>query len=222
MSNLTLTAKDEHQFQAYELLPSHPSNIGVVVLQEIFGVNKHIRSVCQRMADEGFHVVAPSMFDRFDPGYESGYSAEEVEIAKTKVGNLNWDKALLDIEASVAHLKKSNAKVATMGFCLGGSLSFLGATRRLADAAVCYYGGRIPEFTEWDLLVPTMCHFGEHDKAIPMKGVNSVQQRYPDLPLHIYNAGHGFNCDLRADYEPESAALAWQRSVDFIQKHCSE
>ncbi len=213
---LHLTAADGHTLTAYEAAPDQPRG-GIVVLQEIFGVNHHIRSVCDRLAQRGYHAIAPSLFDRQAPGFESGYSEQEIAQARSFLRAIDWDAMLLDLEASAIRLKERVAGVAALGFCLGGSLAYLAATRGAVDAAVCYYGGQIAGFSDLAPKVPTLLHFGRTDHTIPLADVAMIAKKQPQLALHLYDAGHGFNCDERAGFEPQSAHAAWSRSLDFLE-----
>lgn len=211
-----LTASDQHRFAAYVAEPQHAPRGVVVVLQEIFGVNSHIRSVCDRLAQAGFIAAAPALFDRLQPGYEAGYAPEDVTRGRELLANFSFDTAVLDITATVDHFK-TRGPVSVIGFCLGGSLAYKVATRTTDLAcAVGYYGGRIPEMADDTPLCPTILHFGEQDAGIPLEKVDIVRSKQPKLPVYTYPAGHGFNCDLRNSYEPASAKLAWERTMALI------
>lgn len=214
---LRLTASDGHELGAYRADPAGKPRGGVIILQEIFGVNSHIRSMCDRLAAEGYVAIAPALFDRFVRDFESGYSPEEIEVARQYLGNLDWELLLLDTRAAFDAIKGEAGPVSATGFCLGGSLSFLAATR-FGDlaASVGYYGGAIVRFADAKPLCPTLLHFGEQDYTIAMSDVETVRAKRPDVELHVYPAGHGFSCDERGSFAPESAALAWRRSLDFI------
>ncbi|MEX0623347.1 dienelactone hydrolase family protein [Saccharospirillum sp.] len=211
-----LTASDQHHFRAYVVEPKHTPRSVVIVLQEIFGVNPHIRSVCDRLAEAGFIAAAPALFDRLQPGYEAGYAPEDVVRGRELLANFSVDAALLDITATIDHFK-TRGTVSVIGFCLGGSLAYKIATRNTDLAcAVSYYGGRIPEFADESPLCPTILHFGEQDASIPMENVDTVRSKQPKLPVYTYAAGHGFNCDIRDSYEPVSAKVAWERTMALI------
>lgn len=214
-----LTASDGHEFGAYRADPAGTPRGGVVVLQEIFGVNSHIRAMCDRIAAEGYIAIAPALFDRFVRDFESGYAAEDIEVARQYLVSLDWEALLRDTRAAIDAIAPEAGPVSLVGYCLGGSLAFLGATRFSdINAAVSYYGGQIVPFADAPPLRPTLMHFGETDFSIPLSDVDSIAAKRPDVELHRYPAGHGFNCDERASFEPESAAKAWQRSLDFIAK----
>ena len=209
----TLTADDGHTFDAFVCRPAQPARGVVMVIQEIFGVNSHIRDVCERFADEGFVAVAPALFDRQQRGYESGYTEEDMARSKSFLKDLDFDAACRDMAAVVTEFS-SHGPVSVVGFCLGGSLAYLAAARddRLA-ASSCYYGRLIPEFADETPQCPTILHFGETDDTIPLDSVDEFRERQPDLPVYLYPAGHGFNCDQRSAYHETSAKQAWERTL---------
>jgi carboxymethylenebutenolidase len=211
----TLTSTDKFQLGAYRADPSGAAKGGIVVIQEIFGVNHHIRAVCDRMAAEGYAAVAPALFDRQVKDFQSGYSPE----ARKFVANPDWNAMLHDTQAAIDELK---APVAIMGFCMGGTIAFLAACRLNGlAAAVCYYGGQIAKNADEKPKVPTLMHFGEKDASIPMSDVEMVKKkRGADCEIYVYpDAQHGFHCDERGSFHEPSAKLAWQRSMAFLQKH---
>jgi carboxymethylenebutenolidase len=216
--DLTLTAADGFRLSSFRADPAGPPRGRVVVLQEIFGVNRHIRSLCTRLAEAGYSALAPALFDRIRPGFQSGYSEPEVEEARKLIPLIDWKALMLDVDAAIAELAK-DGPVAVMGFCMGGSVAFRAATQRddLA-AAICFYGGAIVKSADQAPRCPTQMHFGDHDASIPMSDIETIQTKRPDCEIHVYPAGHGFNCDERASHEPESARLAWQRSLDFLAR----
>jgi carboxymethylenebutenolidase len=218
--HFTLTAADTHQLGAYRADPAGAANGGIVVIQEIFGVNQHIRAVCDRLAGEGYVAVAPALFDRTQKNFECGYTPDEIANARKFVANPDWDAMLRDTDAAIADIK-SVGPTAIMGFCMGGTISFLAATRLSGlKAAVCYYGGRIVAFADEKPKCPTMMHFGEQDQSIPMTDVETIKQKRPDCEIFVYpTAGHGFHCDERGSFHEPSAKLAWQRTMDFLAKH---
>jgi len=217
---IRLTAKDGVEIGAWRADPTGTPKGAVVVLQEIFGVNSHIRNVCERFAAQGYVAVAPAIFDRQTPGFESGYSAEEIEKARKFLANLNWDEMLADTQAAIAEAGKDGLKVAVIGFCLGGSLAYLaGARLDNVAAAISYYGGQIIRFVDEAPKVPTLMHFGRTDHSIPMSDVEVIQAKRTDCDIHIFEAGHGFNCDERASYDEASALAARKLSLDFLAKH---
>ncbi len=219
-TKVTLTAADGFQLGAYRADPKGPPRGGVVVIQEIFGVNHHIRAVCDRLADAGFRAMAPQVFDRMSPNFESGYSEAEVAKAREFLPRLDWAKLMLDASAAVDALKKEGGPVAMIGFCMGGTVAFIAATRLGGLAAsICYYGGQIVRFADNKPRCPVQMHFGEKDASIPMGDIETIRQKRPECEIFTYpGAGHGFHCDERASYEPNSARIAWQRSLAFLTK----
>ncbi|HVV93491.1 MAG TPA: dienelactone hydrolase family protein [Hyphomicrobiales bacterium] len=214
--NVTLTAADGHTLGAYRADPAGPPKGAVVVVQEIFGVNSHIRSVCDRFAADGYVAIAPALFDRQERGFESGYTPEDVQKARRFTAKIDMDAYLRDV-AAARDAVKAAGPVAVVGFCLGGSVAFAAATRLDGiAAAVGYYGGRIAAIADETPKVPTLLHFGDQDQSIPLADVETVRAKRPDVEIHVYHAGHGFNCDARASYEPESARIAWGRTMQTI------
>jgi len=220
-SNVTLTASDGFKLGAYRADSSGKAKGGIVLIQEIFGVNRHIRAVCDRLAGEGYAAVAPAVFDRQQPNFESGYSPDEIANARKFVANPDWNAMLRDVQAAINELK-ANGPVGIMGFCMGGTISFLSACRLNGlSAAVCYYGGQIAKNADEKPKVPTQMHFGEQDASIPMSDVETIKKkRGGDCEIYVYpNAQHGFHCDERGSYNAEAAKSAWQRSMAFLTKH---
>lgn len=214
-----LRAVDGHELDAYLAAPAGESKGGVVVLQEIFGVNQHIRSVCDKLAAEGWTAVAPALFDRFQRGFESGYSPEEIQTALGYARTLNWDALILDGRAAVDHLHAEAGSASILGFCLGGSMAFDMATR-FGDirAAVGYYGGRIASFADARPLCPVLLHYGDNDHSIPLSIIEEVRAKRPDVDIRIYPAGHGFNRAADSTPEGEQARIAWQRTMAFLER----
>ena len=221
-ANIELRASDGHRFGGYRAEPEGTPRGAVVVLQEIFGVNSHMREVCDRLADLGYVALAPALFDRHERDFQSGYSPEEVQHAREFLGVVDWDAMMRDVEAAVDSLR-AIGPVAVVGFCLGGSLAFLAATRIAGiAAAVGYYGGKVAAHADEVPRCPTQLHFGAEDQGIPLSDVDLVAAKRPDCEVHIYEgAGHGFNCDQRASYHPEAAREAWDRTVGWLNRHLS-
>lgn len=216
---VTLVANDGHELSAYRAVPKGPVRGGIVVLQEIFGVNEYIRSVCDRLADAGYVALAPALFDRLRKDFECGYSPDEVAGARELLSSLDWSAVMLDTAAAADALKASGP-VGVVGFCLGGSIAFLSAARlEQVDAAVGYYGSRIAANADLELPYPVQLHFGEQDQGIPLSDVELIRQKQPACEIHLYPAGHGFDCHMRGSYDAESAKLAWQRTLDWFETH---
>jgi carboxymethylenebutenolidase len=218
--SVSLRATDGHEFQAYVSRPADKPIAGLVVIQEIFGVNSHIRSVADGYAKDGFLAVAPALFDRIQPGIELGYEGADLQTAMSLVPKLDAAKSVLDIGAAIAFAAKATGKkVGVIGFCFGGTLAWLAAARLHPAAAVGYYGGRIGNYVGEIISVPVMLHFGRQDTHIPADEVEKVQRAHPEVEIHWYDAGHGFNCNPRASYNAAAAEEARQRSLDFLKKH---
>lgn len=214
--HFTLTTTDKHQLGAYRAEPKGTPKGGMVVAQEIFGVNNHIRNVCDRLAEAGYVAVAPALFDRFVRNFESGYSADEVANARKYLGNIDWDAMMRDVAAAADDVR-SAGPVGVVGFCMGGTVAFLSATRLDGiSAAVCYYGGQIVRFADEKAKCPVQMHFGEQDTHIPMSDVESIKARQPQAEVYVYPAGHGFHCDERGSFHDASAKLGWERTLSFL------
>ena len=219
--HFTLTASDSHQLGAYRADPAGTPKGGMVVIQEIFGVNQHIRKVCDDFAKEGYVAVAPALFDRTQKDFQSGYTPPEIEKARTFVAKPDWDAMLRDTDAALKDIK-SAGPLGIVGFCMGGSIAFLAATRLSGlSAAVGYYGGRIVAFADEKPKCPVQLHFGEKDASIPMTDVETIKhKRSQDCEIYVYNeAGHGFHCDERGSFHKASADIAWKRTTEFFAKH---
>jgi carboxymethylenebutenolidase len=211
---LSLTAKDSHRLGAYRADPQGKPLGGIVVVQEIFGVNHHIRSVCDRLAALGYTAVAPALFDRSARDFQSGYSPDEIAQARKFLANVDWAAFVRDTMAAVEALPRP---VAVLGFCMGGTVAYLAATQiEGLAAAVCFYGGQIVKYADQKPRCPTQMHFGEKDDHIPITDVDAIRAKRPDCDIHVYPAGHGFYCDERASFHAESAAIAWGRTLRFL------
>lgn len=216
--HITLTASDGFQLGAYRADPQGTPKGGLVVIQEIFGVNSHIRNVCDRFAAQGYASVAPALFDRYQPNFESGYSPAEIEYARGYIQKADMGKMLADTQAAIDSLQ-SVGKVGIVGYCLGGSIAFLAACRLKGLAcAIGYYGGMIARNADEKPKVPTMLHFGETDHSIPMSDVEIVKQKRPDVETFVYQAGHGFSCDERGSYHEPSHKQALERTLNLMRK----
>jgi carboxymethylenebutenolidase len=171
------------------------------------------------LAEAGYVAIAPQVFDRMQRDFECGYSPEEIAHAREFIPKLDWDKVMLDTRAAIGALEK-DGPVAVLGFCLGGSVAYLAATQvpGLA-AAVCYYGGQIIKFIDKSPRCPVQMHFGALDTHIPQSDVETMRRKQPAAKIYVYEgAGHGFHCDERGSYEPNSARIAWGRSLDFLAR----
>ena len=194
-----------------------------MVLQEIFGVNIHIRDVCDRFAADGFTCIAPALYDRSShKDCELGYEAEDMTKGRKLREEFSWDDTVRDVAATVAVLAGEGLKVGSVGYCWGGTISFLAGVRLDVSAAVVYYGGQIIPYKDEKARCPMLMHFGEHDAGIPLSDVEQIRAAQPDAAVHIYDAGHGFNCDRRGSYDAAAAKLARQRTVEFFGTHLGQ
>lgn len=204
------------RIQAWRADPPIPPKGALVVVQEIFGVNSHIRQVCDTFAAHGYVAIAPAFFDHFEHGVELEYDADGAKRGKELVGRLGFERALEDIDAAASVIQEAG-KVGVVGYCWGGSAAFL-ANTRLSMPAVSYYGARTAPFLDEQLDAPMMFHFGDHDASIPAETIDLHRSKQPTAELHVYPAGHGFNCDQRADYDEASATLALDRTLSFLRR----
>ncbi|HMI92561.1 MAG TPA: dienelactone hydrolase family protein [Polyangiales bacterium] len=218
-TTIELTTSDGHKLSAYQAEPSGAARGGVLVIQEIFGLNAHIRAVCDDYAKEGYRALAPALFDRVERGVELGYDGPATQRGAGIVMQLKPGDVLRDLQASADELAKTG-KVGVVGYCYGGTMTWASACRldRIA-AGSSYYGGRIAQQLDKPPRVPVILHFGEQDAMIPMADIDKVRAAFPDVPVYVYPAGHGFNCDARASYHAESAKLAKQRTLELFAKH---
>ena len=215
---IRLTASDGHELDAYEVHPDGAS-ASIVVVQEIFGVNAHIRSVVDRYASFGYRAIAPALFDRGERGVELGYDDAGRTRGIELVMPIAFDAAMLDVAAAVEHVSDTGP-VAVIGYCFGGSVAWIAACDLPIAAAVGYYGGQIHAMIDRRPKVPTMLHFGELDHGIPLDQVQAIAEAHPEVPVHVYQgADHGFNCDARATHDARSAAIALGRTLEFLDDH---
>jgi len=212
---ITLTAEDGFVLDAYQAAPEGTPKGAIVVVQEIFGVNSHIRGDTDKFAQAGYLAIAPAVFDRLEKGIELDYDEAGVARGRELMGQMDFDTALMDVRAA-ADAVAGAGKVGLVGYCWGGSVAWLAATR-LGLPSVGYYGGGIPGFADEQPKAPVMLHFGALDAGIPLDGVEQVKAKHPDVPVHIYDdAGHGFNCDARGSYHEPSAKIALGRTLEFF------
>jgi carboxymethylenebutenolidase len=216
-----IQAVDGHELDAYAAKPAGEPIAGLVVIQEIFGVNRHIRSVADGYAKDGFFAVAPALFDRVERGVELSYEGEDARKGMALLQKTDIVKALADVDAALAYTAKEiGKKVGVIGYCFGGLLAWLSATRLHPAAAVGYYAGRIGNFAAEMPKVPVQLHFGKLDTHIPAEQVEAVHSAHFEVEIHWYEGtGHGFNCDMRASYNPQAAALARARALEFLKKN---
>jgi len=204
--------------RAWRAEPAGPSKGSVLVIQEIFGVNAHIRGVADRLAEAGFIALAPALFDPVEHGVELAYTDTDMQRGRALVGALGVERAMDLLDAAAEKLQMEGLRVGAVGFCWGGTLAFLCATR-LSLPAACYYGARTVPFLDETPGGEVMFHFGANDPSIPAADVDKHRQALPQAPIYVYEgAGHAFNrdADLRA-YAPEAATLAWERTIAFLE-----
>lgn len=225
-SMIELQAADGTRVPAYEARPAAAPRGAVVVIQEIFGVNSHIRSVADGYAAQGYLAVAPACFERVKPGVSLGYSEADMGEGfgyKTAVEALPAPGVLQDIQAAIDHVAQaSGGKVGIVGYCWGGLLTWRAACLLTGmSAAVPYYGGGVTTATESarSPKVPVLAHFAEQDRWIPMDTVQAFAKAHPEVQVHTYAAHHGFNCDQRGSWHAPSAQQALERTLVFFSKH---
>lgn len=222
MPDVELRASDGHEFRAHRVdsATSDPQ-AAVVVLQEIFGVNRHIQAVTARFAAAGYTAIAPAFFDRIEPGLTLGYGKADVTRGRELVGKLETNQVLDDLAATIAHAADHagpSRAVHVVGYCWGGALAWLAAAR-LDDiqTVVSYYGSRIVNYIDEGPRVPLMMHVGREDASFPIEKVREVAARYPRVEVHEYEAGHGFNCDHRSNFDSAASATALARTLAFFE-----
>lgn len=217
---VSLTMNDGATIGVYRVHPKGKRRGGLVLVQEIFGVTEHIRELCDGFADQGYEVMAPALFDREAPGLEASYSEEDVKQAVTLAREKHpFDQSLHDTQTCIDQLRDRGSVFIT-GYCYGGSVTWAAACRcEGLAAASAYYGSLIPKLVDEVPRCPIILHFGKHDKGIPLEGVEQVQSRHPDVPVYLYDAGHGFNSDRRDSYDAHSAQLALKRTLELFHEH---
>lgn len=210
----TIMARDGHQFQAYLSPPPAKALGAVVVIQEIYGVNSHIRAVTDDFAKEGYTAIAPSLFDRIRRGIELGYSQPEMQEGFGYMQQLKLENTLKDVSAAIAVVKHSG-RTATVGYCWGGAMSYVAACELPMACAVVYYG-KAHNYLDKKPRCQVMYHFGTQDKSIPLSDVDQIKAADTQGLFYEYKAGHGFNCDQRPSFNAEAAALARQRTLELL------
>ena len=216
---IELTAADGFRLSAYRAEPTGEPRGGVVVAQEIFGVNSHVKSVCDGYAKDGYAVIAPALFDRYERGVDIGYTAEDIASGIALKAKATTDAALLDVAAARDALSNVG-KVGVVGYCWGGFVAWMSACRLSGFAcAVAYYGGGMLGAIAETPKCPVMAHFGERDSGIPIDGVKHFASLHPDVEVFIYAADHGFNCDQRGSYDATAAALARGRTLKHFRRY---
>lgn len=214
------TMSDGTKIGVYHVQPKGERRGGLVLIQEIFGVTQHIREQCDTFADEGYEVLAPALFDREAPGLEASYSDEDIQKSKKLAMEEHpFDQSIADAQTCIDELKQKGPVFIT-GYCYGGSVTWAAACRCDGlSAASSFYGSLIPRLADETPKCPIILHFGKQDPTIPQEGVQKVQERHPDVPVYLYEAGHGFSSDRRANYHRESSELARRRTLEFFREH---
>jgi carboxymethylenebutenolidase len=208
------SAFDGFTFDAYHAKPTDARRGGLLLIQEIFGVTDHIRELCDGFAEDGYEVIAPAFYDRLERGFAADYSPESIQKGVQYSQGTPWDQVAADAQAAIEAL---SGPVFVTGFCWGGAATWLVACRCDGVAAAAgYYGRRISELKDETPRCPTLLHFGKDDASIPPERIDEIRERHPDLPIYLYDAGHGFVSDRRADYHPDSARLARLRTLQLF------
>jgi carboxymethylenebutenolidase len=216
-----MTMSDGAEIGVYHVQPTGERRGGLVLVQEIFGVTDHIRDLCDEYAQDGYEVLAPSLYDREHPGFEADYTGDGFARAVQLARELHpFDLTLKDCQTCIDALAPKGP-VFMVGYCYGGSVCWFGATRLHGLAAASgYYGSLIPGAADDEPKIPVILHFGRHDAGIPMEGVEKVIAKdWPNATVYVYEAGHGFNSDRRKDYHEPSADLARERTLELFQAH---
>ncbi|MEQ9639355.1 MAG: dienelactone hydrolase family protein [Alphaproteobacteria bacterium] len=217
--DLTLTSDDGHSFVAYRADPSGTPKGAIMVIQEIFGVNKHIREVCDGFAKDGFVAVAPSLYDRSSAkAVQLGYTPEDVAKGRDLRTEFPESEAVKDMATTVKMLNDEGLQVCSVGYCWGGTMSYLAGVHVPVKGAVVYYGGQIMPHVDEKGGCPMLMHFGTKDQGIPLDDVKEIDAKHPEAEVHTYEADHGFNCDHRGQYDEAAAKQARERTVAFFNK----
>lgn len=213
---IKLKADDGFELSAWRAEPNGAPRGAIVVIQEIFGVNSHIRSVADRFAEAGYLAIAPAVFDRVEPGIDIGYDQPSIAKGMEYAGKMNRDAAMKDVAAAIAAAGEAG-KVGIVGYCMGGTFAWIASAKLTGlSAAVGYYGGGILGLKDLKPMVPTMLQFGEKDAHIPIDEVRELEKQHPGVSVYTYPADHGFNCDVRGSYDAPSAKIAWERTLEFF------
>ena len=213
-----MTARDGFTLRGYRAVPPGRPKGGIVVLHEIFGLNAHIREVCEGYARLGYLAIAPALFDRAQRGVELAYGPDDIEQGRLLRAAIAWNDSLLDVQAAIDGAA-AGGSVGVIGYCWGGTLAFLAATRlEHVACAVSYYGGQTVPFAAEKLRVPMLMHFGDYDPRIPEADIEAVLRHNPQIEVHRHPADHGFNCDHRKEFHAPSAERALAQTLEFLNR----
>jgi carboxymethylenebutenolidase len=215
---IKMKMSDGAEIGVYHVEPVGKRRGGLVLIQEIFGLTEHIKECCDRFAAEGYEVLGPAVYDREAPGFEASYSPEDIQKAiKIARGEHPFDLSVKDSQTCIDALK-AKGPVFITGYCYGGSVTWAAACQCTGLAAASgYYGGNIVQMIDQQPKCPTILHFGEHDHGIPMEAVNKIKAAHPEVKVYVYDAGHGFNSDRRADYNEAAHKLGMQRTLELFR-----
>jgi carboxymethylenebutenolidase len=216
-TTIGLKAADGHTLSAYLAGPVNGTK-GIVMIQEIFGVNRHMRDMADRFAAQGYAVVTPALFDRVQRGVELGYTADDIAAGRDLRMKLTDAQMIADVEAAANHL--AGKTIGIVGYCFGGTVAWWGATRtRRFAASSCWYGGGVAGTKDEAPNCPVQMHFGDQDASIPMTDVDAVKAAQPKAEIYVYpGVGHGFGCDERGSFNQAAYQLAQQRTLDFFAR----
>jgi carboxymethylenebutenolidase len=215
---IKMKMSDGAEIGVYHVEPVGKRRGGLVLIQEIFGLTEHIKECCDRFAAEGYEVLGPAVYDREAPGFEASYSPEDIQKAiKIARGEHPFELSVKDSQTCIDALK-AKGPVFITGYCYGGSVTWAAACQCTGLAAASgYYGGNIVQMIDQQPKCPTILHFGEHDHGIPMEAVNKIKAAHPEVKVYVYDAGHGFNSDRRADYNEAAHKLGMQRTLELFR-----
>lgn len=217
-NQVTLKSTDGHSFEMYVAEPSGPAKGAVIVLPEIFGINSHIQSVADRYAKHGYIAGAPALFDRVQAKYVAGYEQADIQAGVAIMQKIPMDQAILDTTAAYKHLRAQHDKVATVGYCWGGTVSWVASAKVPGlSAAICYYPGGLANNASLHPLCPVMLHLGEDDKSPTPQAAKEALASHPTALAYLYKAGHGFNCDQRGSFNADSSRTAEARTLALLE-----
>lgn len=215
---ITLKAADGFSLPAYKAMPSGTPRGAIIVNMEIFGVNAHIKRDADKFAKHGYVAIAPQLFERLSPGLNAGYTADDIAKCRALIPNVNWDNTVKDLEAAIAEGRKYG-KVGDVGYCWGGAAAWVCAARIGIPSVGYYGGGTTSALANLKPKAPVELHYGAKDQMIPLDGVKKLQAANPDVPIFVYDADHGFNCDERPSYNAKASEIALQRTLAFFAQH---